>query len=390
MNKKLARRLRPAAPGKKSLSPYPRVLADIVALLESARQTSVHAVNTFMCVAYWQIGKRIVQSEQHGSARAGYGDTVLKRLSADLSARFGRGFSQRNLEYMRLFYLSHPISQTLSAKLLPAPSSAAPSLISQALSAKSSSPLAPAFPLPWSHYVRLLSVKDAGARTFYESQALRGGWSIRQLGRQIDSLFYERTQLSRNKSAMLLKGQKKSPHDLLSPDDQFKDPFILEFLGLKDEYSESQLEDALITHLQSFLLELGDDYAFIGRQRRLRIGDQWFRVDLLFFHRQLKSLIVIDLKVGPFTHADARQMHLYLNYAVEHWKKPDENPPVGLILCAHKDAAIARYALENLPNKVLAAEYRLRLPNEKTIAAEIAKTQRCFLRTSRTRRPSRK
>ncbi len=151
---------------------------------------------------------------------------------------------------------------------------------------------------------------------------------------------------------------------------------MLEFLGLKDEYSESQLEEALVQHLESFLLELGGDFAFVGRQRRLRIGGEWYRVDLLFFHRRLRCLVIIDLKLGKFTHADAGQMHLYLNYAREHWTRPDENPPVGLILCAQKDSSLARYALENLPNKVLAAEYKVALPAEKMLAAEIDRPRR--------------
>ena len=153
-------------------------------------------------------------------------------------------------------------------------------------------------------------------------------------------------------------------------------PMILEFLGLKDEYSENDLEEALIRHLEHFLLELGGDFAFIGRQKRLRIGNEWYRVDLLFFHRRLRCLIVIDLKVGKFTHADAGQMHLYLNYAREHWSRPEENPPVGLILCAQKDEALAKYALEGLSNKVLAREYKLALPDEKTLARELELTQK--------------
>jgi hypothetical protein len=162
----------------------------------------------------------------------------------------------------------------------------------------------------------------------------------------------------------------------VSPDEEIRDPYILEFLGLKDEYSESDLEEALIRHLEHFLLELGGDFAFIGRQKRLRIGNEWYRVDLLFFHRRLRCLIVIDLKVGKFTHADAGQMHLYLNYAREHWSQPEENPPVGLILCAQKDEALAKYALEGLPNKVLAREYKLALPDEKTLARELEMTQK--------------
>jgi predicted nuclease of restriction endonuclease-like (RecB) superfamily len=201
---------------------------------------------------------------------------------------------------------------------------------------------------------------------------------VRQLARQIDSQFYERTALSRNKRGMLAKGGRAAPGDALTPEDELKDPFVLEFLGLKDEYSESDLEDALIRDLESFLLELGSDFAFVGRQRRLRLGDQWFRIDLLFFHRRLRCLIVIDLKLGAFTHADAGQMHLYLNYAREHWTVDGEQPPVGLILCASKDEAVAKYALEGLPNKVVAAEYKTALPKERTLAAEIEKAWRAL------------
>ena len=157
----------------------------------------------------------------------------------------------------------------------------------------------------------------------------------------------------------------------ITPEEAIKDPFVLEFLDLKDEYSESDLEEALIQHLADFLLELGDDFAFVGRQRRVRIDDNWFRVDLVFFHRRLKSLLVVDLKIDKFSYADAGQMHMYLNYAREHWMKPGENPPVGLILCAEKGAAEAHYALDNLPNKILAAEYQTILPDEKLIAKRI-------------------
>jgi len=173
---------------------------------------------------------------------------------------------------------------------------------------------------------------------------------------------------------MLTKGSKPNAEDLITPEEEIKDPFILEFLGLKDEYSENDLEEALILHLEKFLLELGGDFAFIGRQKRLRIGNEWYRIDLLFFHRKLKSLVVIDLKVGKFTHTDAGQMHMYLNYAKDNWTNKDENPPVGLILCAEKDNAVAKYALEGLPSKVLASEYRLVLPDEKLLVKEVEQT----------------
>jgi predicted nuclease of restriction endonuclease-like (RecB) superfamily len=208
---------------------------------------------------------------------------------------------------------------------------------------------------------------------------LRNGWSVRQLDRQIESQFFERTALSKKKETMLIKGEKRQSQDMVSPEQEIKDPHVLEFLGLKDEYSESDLEEALIRHLESFLLELGGDFAFIGRQRRLRIGNEWYRVDLVFYHRRLKCLILIDLKLGRFSHADAGQMHLYLNYAKEHWTRFDENPPVGLILCARKNTAVAKYALEGLPNKVMAAEYKLALPDENILVSELSKTQKWLL-----------
>ena len=281
------------------------------------------------------------------------------------------------LESTRLPQGGEQTLQTLSGEL---GSSTTPENL-QTVSGKSSPPdinASPRFPLPWSHYVRLLSVKDAQAREFYEAEALRGGWSVRQLDRQISTLFYERTALSRNKAALLRKGQRKRLEDRVTPEEEIKDPLVLEFLGLKDEYSESTLEEALILHLEHFLLELGTDFAFVARQKRLRVGDEWYRIDLVFFHRRLRCLILIDLKTGKFTHADAGQMNLYLNYAREHWTHPGENPPVGLILCAEGDEAVAHYALGNLRNKVLAGEYRLALPAEKQLVEELAKTQKAL------------
>ena len=352
---------------------YDGLLVDVVSLLETARRTSARAVNALMTATYWEIGRRIVEVEQQGEDRAEYGSQMLKRLADDLTARFGRGFSRANLEYMRRFHEYWRIPQTPSGVSLTA--------ISQTVSGKLQPPierLAHRFPLPWSHYIKLLSVKDDEARHFYEAEALRSGWSVRQLERQISSQFYERTLLSKNKSAMLRKGAEPQQDDLVTPEDEIKDPFVLEFLNLKDEYSEHDLEEALIHKLEDFLLELGGDFAFMGRQKRLRIGDEWYRIDLLFFHRRLRSLVVIDLKIGKFTHADAGQMHLYLNYAREHWTNDDENPPVGLILCAQKDEAVAHYSLENLPNKVMAREYQLVLPDEELLAEQLRKTQRAL------------
>jgi hypothetical protein len=177
---------------------------------------------------------------------------------------------------------------------------------------------------------------------------------------------------------MLQKAGKAQPGDLVTAEEAIKDPYVLEFLDLKDEYSESQLEEALVHRLEDFLLELGGDFTFVGRQRRLRIGESWFRVDLLFFHRRLRCLVIVDLKLTELNHADVGQMHMYCNYAREHWTLPGENPPVGLILCARTNAAVARYALEGLPNKVLAAEYHMVLPDEKLLAEELARTRRAW------------
>jgi predicted nuclease of restriction endonuclease-like (RecB) superfamily len=353
---------------------YNNIRAGIVDLLKAARFAAARNVNSIMTAAYWDIGRRIVKFEQGGQRRAEYGKQLIEQLSADLTHQFGRGFGRANLWQMRAFYRAWPeakILQTLSGE-----------------SASSSDPdntnpdsatvlaLAPRFPLPWSAYVRLLSVKNVEARTFYQTEALRSGWSIRELDRQISSQFYERIALSHNKAAMLANAEKSEPTDLVTPEEAIKDPFILEFLDLKDKYSESDLEESLTQHLTDFLLELGDDFAFLGRQRRLRIDDTWFRIDLIFFHRRLRCLVIIDLKVGKFSYSDAGQMHLYLNYASEHWVRPGENPPVGLILCAEKGAAEAHYSLDNLPNKVLAAEYQTVLPDERLIAEELERSRR--------------
>jgi predicted nuclease of restriction endonuclease-like (RecB) superfamily len=231
------------------------------------------------------------------------------------------------------------------------------------------------FPLPWSHYVRLTSVKDDFARAFYEDEAIRGGWSVRQLDQQIASQFYERTALSRNKEAMLLKGREPTPEDRVAAEELIRDPYVLEFLNLKDEYSESDLEDAIIDNLQHFLLEMGTGFTFVARQKRVRIGDTWFRMDLVLFHRVLRSLVVIDLKIGRFTHADSGQMNLYLNYAKENMTVPGENLLVGLILCSEKDNAVVHYATGGINAQVFASEYLTKLPDEATLRRRILEAQ---------------
>ena len=294
---------------------YDRLLGDLSGLLEQARRTTARAVNALMTATFWEIGRRIVEFEQQGADRAAYGTGLLDRLAADLTERFGRGFARPNLIRARQFYLALPpevIRSTLSNES-DAAASTTGEIVPAASALFSLSELSRAFPLPWSHYVLLLGrARSPEAFAFYHAEALRGGWSVRQLDRQMASLFYERAALSKNKAGMLKQGVRPAPGDALSASEEVRDPLILEFLNLKDEYSESDLEAALVGHLETFLLELGGDFAFVGRQRRLRIGDEWYRVDLLFFHRRLRCLIVIDLKLGKFTHADAGQMHLYL------------------------------------------------------------------------------
>jgi predicted nuclease of restriction endonuclease-like (RecB) superfamily len=386
------------------------VFAEIVDLIEVARRRAARMVNSIMTAAYWSIGRRIVLEEQRGARRAEYGEELIERLARQLTARFGRGFGRANLRQMRAFYLAYAeIRQTASGEF----GNANAGEICQTMSgefggegdnkilqtASGESDLLAAvsarLPLPWSHYVRLLSLKNELARQFYEAEALRGGWTVRQLDRQIQTQFYERTLLSRNKRAMLTKSEVRRPEDEVTPEEEIKDPFVLEFLSLKDEYSETDLEDALIRDLESFLLELGGDFTFVGRQRRLRVGDRWFRIDLLFFHRRLRCLVVVDLKLGEFDHADAGQMHLYLNYAKEHWMVPGENPPVGLILCSAKDEAIVRYSLTGHASKVLTAKYRMALPDEKLLADHVEQTRLALTHRSRkapsqSRRPRRR
>jgi predicted nuclease of restriction endonuclease-like (RecB) superfamily len=238
--------------------------------------------------------------------------------------------------------------------------------------------LAGAFPLPWSQYVRLMAVNKPQARAFYESEAIRGGWSVRQLDRQISTQFYERTSHSKSPELTLARGRRVRPEDAVSLQEEIRDPYLLEFLNLKDEYGETDLEDAIIRHLEWFLLEMGTGFTFVARQKRIRIGDEWYRIDLLLFHRRLKCLVVIDLKIGKFSHADAGQMNLYLNYAKEHLMEIDESEPVGLILCSAKNDAVVHYAMGGIKAKVFASRYLTDLPDAETLRQEILRTQRAI------------
>ena len=392
---------------KVALKGYKGFLSGISEILTEARRSAARNVNSILTTTYWNIGRRIVEFEQCGKTRANYGDRVLEHLASDLTKKFGRGFAIRNLRNMRQVYLfwpklflsegdgthknlrsssqstyekRHSVSaelmgkrQTVSAELPCSHVYGKAQTVSAQLSGKAHSVSAL---LSWTHYRRLASVESKEARDFYESEAVRGGWSVKQLDRQISTQFYERTVLSKNKLTMLKKGQIPRENEILSPEQEIKDPTVLEFLDLKDEYSESEIEDALIHRLEDFLLELGSGFTFIARQKRLRIGDEWYRIDLVLYHRKLRCLVLIDLKAGKFTHADAGQMNLYLNYAKERMTLPDENPPVGIILCDGHNDTVVHYALGGLKNKVLATQYKLQLPDENKIKAEFKRVQR--------------
>jgi len=401
---------KPGRAVQRTVGGYGEVLSGVVELLDSARRASARVVNSLMTATYWEIGRRIVEHEQAGQRRADYGEELVQHLSKGLTKQFGRGFGVVQLSVMRQFFLTFSRNGNFQSLIENSPTAARSgdertifqSPIEKSVTGEIGVSPNPAttlerlgrisrmFPLPWTHYVRLLRVRNELAREFYLREALAGGWSVRQLERQINSQFYERTVLSENKSVMLLKGGRSKQEDAVSADEEIRNPLVLEFLNLKDEYSESELEDALIGHLEGFLLELGNEFAFVARQKRLRIGHEWFRVDLLLFHRRLRSLVIIDLKIGPLAHADIGQMNLYCNYARAHWTQPDERAPVGLILCTEQDEALARYALDGLNNKMLVREYLTALPPESELAHEINHARAVLVRQVEARRQARK
>lgn len=291
---------------------------------------------------------------------------------------------------MRSFYLGWEICSTPSSKYEARAKCSTPSSVTsddksrtpsgkiQKTQTPSAQSIAVSFPLSWSHYVRLISVENPLARVFYETEAIRGGWSVRQLDRQVSTQFFERTSHSKQPKAILEKGRVQKPEDAITLQEQIRDPYLLEFLDLKDEYSENELEEAIIRHLEWFLLELGSGFTFVARQKRIRIGDEWYRMDLLLYHRRLKCLVLIDLKLGKFSHADAGQMNLYLHYAKEHLMEPGENEPVGMVLCSAKDDAVVHYAMGGIKAKVFASRYMTVLPDRETLRHEILTTQRAL------------
>lgn len=347
---------------------YNNLLGRIGEILNQARAKVVIAIDKIQVLAYREIGREIVEFEQKGKARAEYGEQLIVKLSTDMSAKFGRGFSERNLWNMKAFYLNFPIPQTLSAESLKA-------LKSETLSRKSAIQQTPSVKfepqLSWSSYCELLRVEESLARSFYEQEAIRNNWSVRELKRQINSMLFERIALSKDIKAVMKMSRKGQIIE--KPEDAIKDPYILEFLNLKEEksYTESQLEQALIDKLQYFLLELGKGFTFVARQKRITIANRHYYIDLVFYNRLLKCLVLIDLKTTELDHADIGQMNFYLNYFKENEKARGENNPIGIILCAKKDNVFAKYILGGLSNKVFASKYKLALPSEKELRAKL-------------------
>ena len=310
-------------------------------LIAEAKKRTISAVNTAMVYTYYEIGRMIVDDEQQGEERAQYGKAVLKELSIRLTNKFGKGFSVDNLENMRRFYLIYSNSETLSRNL--------------------------PFTLSWSHYLKLMRIDNPEERRFYEIEAKENNWSLRELQRQFDSSLYERLQLSRDKDG--IKALAKQGQIIESPKDVIKDPYVLEFLGLEElpQYSESELEQRLIDHLQTFLLELGKGFTFVGRQVRFTFDEQHFRVDLVFYNRLLRAFVLIDLKRGTLKHQDLGQMQMYVNYYDRFVKTDDENPTIGILLCTDKSDAMVEITLPQDNNQIFASKYQTYLPSKEEL-----------------------
>lgn len=317
------------------------VYHEISQILKASRDKAWRSINSAMVTSYWQIGKLIVQEEQSGQAKAKYGKKLISELSKKLAQEFGKGFTPSNLWNMRAFYLTYPKLHALRGEL------------------------------SWTHYRILLKVEGAEARKFYEAEAIESRWSTRELERQINSLLFERLSLSRDKKEIRILAKKG--HEIFQPSDLVKDPYVLEFVNLPqgNQYLESSLEQALIDKLQTFLLELGKGFAFMGRQQRLTLDGQHFFIDLVFYNRLTKSFVLIDLKAGKLSHQDLGQMQMYVNYYQREMTQEEENPPIGIVLCTEKNEAVAKYTLPEGNNQIFASRYKLYLPSEEELAREL-------------------
>jgi len=311
-------------------------------ILTTARNKVYSAANFAMVEAYWHIGKSIVE-KQRGEARAEYGTSLIAELSARMTADFGKGFTVTNLQNMRLFYLSFQNSYALRTEL------------------------------SWTHYRLLMRVENEQARQFYLDECVKSVWSTRQLERQINSFFYERLLSSQNKGEVSAEIQSLAPAK--TPEDIIRDPYVLEFLGLEPNASffESDLEQALIEHLQKFLLELGRGFSFVSRQKRFTFDGRHFYIDLVFYNYLLKCFVLIDLKLGDLTHQDLGQMQMYVNYYTREMMNEGDNPPIGIVLCADKSDTIVKYTLSEQNTQIFASKYKLYLPTEEELRLELQK-----------------
>ena len=369
-------------------------------IIESARAGAARSVNTTQVVAYWLIGREIVEEEQKGHAKAGYGDNLMRALASRLAEEFGDGYGLTNLKMIRKFYLTYdqlvdlPIGHSprgLSSEAHGAIATGIGHALRDQSNATRRETTAVLLPetgyaprsqswrlgrlhpnLSWTHYRTMLRVDKAEARSFYEIEAIKNNWSARELERQINSSLYERLALSRDKKGLMrlaIKG-----HEVQHPADVFKDPMVMEFLGLPEspKLVETELEQALIDNLQTFLLELGRGFAFVARQERLTLDGDHFYIDLVFYHAVLKCYVIIDLKTGKLTHQDLGQLQLYVNYYDRERRTKGDNPTLGLILCADKNDAVVRYTLgPDQQRKIFASRYKLHLPSEAELRAEM-------------------
>lgn len=343
----------------------------IVDILRNARSNAYRAVNFVMVEAYWNIGRMIVEEEQQGKERAGYGAALLKNLATRLTVEFGEPFSERNLRHFRQFYLCFPIRNALRSESLSSFTTAS-SEIRGALRPE----------LAWTHYRLLMRVENTKAREYYLNEAADQNWSTRALERQINSLYYERMLMSRDKAPVMEEMQEKIAPLAHAPEDFIKDPYILEFLGLKDNpnFRESDLEHAIIGKLQAFMLELGKGFAFVARQQRISTETTDFFVDLVFYNYILKCFVLIDLKTGELTHQDIGQMDMYVRLYEDKYKSPDDNPTIGIILCTEKDHTVVKYSVLNESRQLFASKYRLYLPTEEELSAEIEREREMVVR----------
>lgn len=324
-------------------SDYQQLVSNITSLWHQAKENAICAVNTELLEANWQTGKYIVEFEQGGKVRAEYGKQLLVNLAKDLTLQNGRGFSRSNLSYMRKFYLSFPKCETVSHKLT------------------------------WSHYFEILKCDEPLEMQFYLKQCIKEGWKVRELKRQMKSALFQRLALSTDKEGVLALANEG--HQVMKPQDIIRDPFVLEFTGLppKKRYKENDLEAALKSNMEQFLLELGRGFAFIGRQYVMHIGSRQFKVDLVFYHCILKCYVLIDLKRAEIKHNDIGQMNLYLNFFKTEVCQPDDNPPIGIVLGAKKDELLMEYALQGITNQLFAARYQLYLPKREELQEQLDK-----------------